>query len=91
MSPAAKPPKQGFFAMARELFGRMGRNYSQNVHSAHSMPRISRDMADAVRRESKVGEGGREGITVTYDIWRTVEDTARMGKGHGLPEGGREL
>jgi len=91
MSPAAKPPKQGFFAMARELFGRMGRNYSQNVHSAHSMPQISRDMPDAVRRESKVGEGGREGITVTYDIWRTVEDTGRMGKGQGLPEGDREL
>lgn len=93
LSPAAKPPKHGFLALALELIGRMRRNYSHHGESAHSMPRISQDMADGVRRESKVAERGREVFTVTYDIWRTVEDkfTGVMGKGKYLSERDREL
>jgi hypothetical protein len=77
--------------MARDLVGRIGRNPRHSTVSEHSLPQVGQERTDVQRRDSKGGNEGRDGITVTYDIWRTVEDTGMMGKGNNLPDGNREL
>jgi hypothetical protein len=64
--------------MARDLVCRIGRNPSHPTVSEHSLPQVSSERTEDLRRDSSGVNEVREGITVTYDIWRTVEETTAV-------------
>jgi hypothetical protein len=91
MSPATRKPKQGFFAMARYLLGRIGWSSSRPTVSEHSLPQVNGERTDVPQRDSKGGNEGQDGITVTYDIWRTVEETTAVRDKKDAVEAEREM
>jgi hypothetical protein len=64
--------------MMRDFVCRIGRNLSHPTVSEHSLPHVSPERTEVLRRDSRGVNEVREGITVRYDIWRTVEETTAV-------------
>jgi len=65
---------KGFFARAKGIVGRFHLQGNQDLgHPNSAQENWSSSAGD---RKKSAGEGG-QGVTLSYDVWRTVEETGQ--------------